>query len=53
MIGMALETKYIIGNLYKKVKEGCINCSFNCRRHFKSCTLVTKWNVLILMVGVA
>jgi len=50
MIGMALVTKHVIGNLSRKtsIRQGCISHSFHCR---KLCISVTKWTPSMLEVG--
>jgi len=53
MMGVALVTKHIVGNLSKGLRQGCINHSFHCRRCFNSCTLATRCRASILKVGVA
>jgi len=53
MIGMALLTKYVIRNMSKKLKQGCISHSFHYKGQFNSCTLVARWKASILKVGVA
>ena len=55
MIGMArliIIMKPVFRNLSKRLRQGCISCTFYYRRHFNSCTFTTRHSTLILKVGV-
>ena len=51
MMGMALVTKYVIGNLSKKTKVRLYNLLVHCKKRFNSCILLKGQNTSVILKG--